>query len=154
MDEALAWKRGHQVVPKLLWVFRFLTTTPSSWQVSSDWPGHCPSLPGFQLVHSLLCQSQHEALSDTSPSLRTAAFLKWPLSPTFVNRFHTDWAGNPRHPTSAVISHVVHPFSRQSWKSCWYLPCSDSCFPGELVSRVPICQGQSALGDFKLLHHW
>ncbi len=122
MDEALAWKRGRQVVPNLLWVFRPLTTTLSSWRVSSDWPGHCPSPPGFQLVPSLLCQSQQEALSDASPSLRMAAFLKWPLSPTFVNRFHTDWAGNPRHPTSNVISHVVHPLSRQSWTSCWYLP--------------------------------
>ncbi len=122
MDEALAWKRGRQVVPNLLWVFRPLTTTPSSWRVSSDWPGHCTSPPGFQLVHSLLCQSQQEALSDASPSLWTAAFLKWPLSPTFVNKFHTDCAGNPRHPTSTVISHVVHPLSRQSWTSCWYLP--------------------------------
>ncbi len=39
MDEALAWKRGRQVVPNRLWVFRLLTTTPSSWRVSSD----CPS---------------------------------------------------------------------------------------------------------------
>ncbi len=44
MDEALAWKRGCQVVPNRLWVFRLLTTTPSSWWVSSDWslPLLCP----------------------------------------------------------------------------------------------------------------
>ncbi len=34
-----------------------------------------------------MCQSQQEALSDAAPSLRTAAFLKWSLSPTFINRF-------------------------------------------------------------------
>ncbi|XP_056602210.1 kinetochore-associated protein 1-like [Triplophysa dalaica] len=79
MDEALAWKRGHRVVLNLHWVFRPLTTTPSSWRVCSDWPGHCPSPPGFQLVSSLLCQSQQEALSDASPNLRTAAFLKYYL---------------------------------------------------------------------------
>ncbi len=56
------------MVPSLLWVFRTLSTTPSRWRVSSDWPGHCPSPPGFQLVPSLLCQSQQKALSDASPS--------------------------------------------------------------------------------------
>ncbi len=118
MDEALAWKRGRQVVPNRLWVFRLLTTTPSSWRVSSDWPGHCPSPPGVQRLPSLVCQRQQEALSDASPSLRR---LLSSISPTFVNKFHTDCAGNPRHPTSTVISHVVHPLSRQSWTSCWYL---------------------------------
>jgi len=76
MDEALAWEGGHQVVPNLHWVFRHLTTTPSSWRVSSDWPGHCPSPLDFQLVSSLLCQSQLEAFSDASSRPRTAAFLK------------------------------------------------------------------------------
>lgn len=45
LGETLVWTRGHQVVPNLLWVFRPLTTTPSSWQVHSDRPGHCPSPP-------------------------------------------------------------------------------------------------------------
>ena len=109
------------MVPNFLKVFRPLTTTLSSWRVSSDWPNHYSSHPGFQLCSSLLCQSQQEALSAASPNLRTAVFLKWPLRPTFVIRFHTDCAGNPRHPTSTVISHAVHPLSRQSWTSCWYL---------------------------------
>src|SRR4029434_5356589 len=28
--------------------------------------------------------------------------------------------GGTGQPTSTVISHVVHPLSRQSWTSCWY----------------------------------
>ena len=120
MDAALTWGRGHQVVLNLLRVFRPFTTTLSSWRVSSAWPSHCPPPPGFQLVSSLLCQSQQEALSAASPNLRTAVFLKWPLTPIFVSRFHADWAGNPRQPTSTVINHVVHPLSRQSCTSCWY----------------------------------
>ena len=102
MGEALAWKRGDQVVPNLHWVVSTLNqqhppvggsavtgqvTAPSSSQASSL----CPLL---------LCQSQQEALSTASPSLRTAVFLKWPLNPTFVIGSHTDWAGNPRDPTS------------------------------------------------------
>lgn len=82
-----SWEnRGLKVVPSYLWVFRPLNTTPSSRQVRSDTPGHFPFFSRLLFVSSLLCQSQQEALSAASPSLRTAALL----SPTVVIWFHTD----------------------------------------------------------------
>lgn len=118
MDVALAGRGGLQVVPNFLRVFQLLPTKLIGQQSR---PSHCPSPPSFQLVSSLLCQSQQEALSAASPSLQTAVFLLWPLMPAFVIRFHTDLAGNPRHPTSTVNSHVVNPLSQHSWTGCFIL---------------------------------
>lgn len=109
MDVALI-RRGPQVVPNFLRVFQPLNTF-SSCYVSSG---------GFQLISSLICQSQQEALSSTSLSLWRAVVLSWPFTPALANRFHTNWAGNPWHPTT-VNSHVVPSSSEQPWKICWHL---------------------------------
>lgn len=103
MDEALVWKGGHQGVPNHLRVFWHPPVGGST--VS----GQVAAPLGFQLVSSLLCQSQQETLSAASPNLRMAFLPFLPLSPTFVIRFHADWAGNPRQPTFTAISHVIHP---------------------------------------------
>lgn len=91
MDKASAWMRGHQVVRSL---------RPSSWWVGSDWPNLCPSHPGFQLLSSLQCQSQLEALCRFSQP--TDGWCPQGASQTtFVIWFHTNWAWNARHPTSS-----------------------------------------------------
>lgn len=111
---------GRKAVPSLHWVFQPLTTTSPSWQVGGDWPGHCPSAPGFQLSSSFLCWNQHKALSAAPPSRPTAASPKLPLSPSSVIRVHTGLAGNPPDPTFTDNNQVVHSFC--SWESCCYLP--------------------------------
>ncbi len=89
-------------------VFRPLTKTHNHNPVggSAVVASHYSLPPGCQLNSSLLLQIQQEALSAASPSLRTAFFLSFPLSPTSVISFQADWARKPLHPTSTGYNHV------------------------------------------------
>lgn len=133
-------KRGLKVVPNLLWVFRPLNTTPSSWHVCSDTPGHFLFFSRLLFVSSLLCQSQQEALSAASLSLRTAALL----SPTFVIRFHTDWAGKPlawlwRTSLWPSFTKAIVPSSGLAVAGGFFLLLQDICKPCQhLIMALPV----------------
>jgi len=76
--------------------------TSSGWRVDSDWPNHCPSVDGFQLLLSLLHHNQLDAFSVVVESRCIAAFLSLPLIPRAENILHIDCAGYPLQPISTL----------------------------------------------------
>lgn len=110
--QLLFWCR--QTVPNLLWVFRSLTATPSSWRVSNGdhvtdhhLQASSPPPPFYTKANKRL--SLLPLLSCTQLSYGLCL-----ITPSVVSTNHKDSAVNPLHPTSTGNIHACHPFSLHS----------------------------------------
>ena len=99
---------------------------------------HCASVVGFQLLEFPFIQIQQDDCSAAWPILCAAVLLHRPVAPNAENNHHTDFAGNPLHPTSTGKFQVCQPLPLHSVinSSCLALFCfATPLFPGDGSTR-------------------